>query len=244
MPDKERERWYFGRLQEAIPLLGGNAIEPEPPDFVVTVSGKRLGLELTVFHLPPSPGESPYQEQQSLRDRIVESAERLHAAAGGPPLYVGIIFHDRFRLTKKDVGPLAEAIANSVLVAPVPESMAKPVQLPWGRLPEQTAGIMIHPSVDGRDKLWNAYAGGWVADITQEHVSAVIRAKERSVPLARTRCDELWLVIVHDLFSNSAQAELTEAARDAEYLTILDRVLWFTPHIPAVTYLRSSRLPA
>lgn len=237
MPDKPRERWYLQALQQARPELpSGPPEEMEPPDFVFADVGRRVGVELTLFHLPPRAGQRPHQEQQSLKDHIVVLAERVHAEAGGPALYVGVHFNPQIVLTKRDFEPLSRAIAHSVLEAPFPQSMSGPVEIPWGRRPAQTLGIQIHPSVDGRDKLWHADAGGWVAPIEPTHIADVLSAKERTVHSARSKCDELWLVIVHDVFSRAAPSELTSAAAASEYRAPFDRLIWLDPHHPARSF--------
>lgn len=235
MPDKKRERLYFEALRKAVSgMPAGEAVEPEPPDFVLRDRACSLGVELTVFHLSLASGERPHQEQQNLKDQIVETAERIHATAGGPPLYVGVYFSHEVVLKKTSIQPLARAIADSVLQAPMPRSMSEPVELSWGARPKDVWGIQIHPSIDGKDKLWHSDAGGWVADITSAHVADVIRSKSRKAPLARTRCDKLWLVIVQDDFSLAALAQITSEALSAQYTGPFDRVLWLLPHDPVL----------
>lgn len=237
MPDKKRERYYFDLLRRAVSEIPpGEPVECEQPDFLLRADPHRLGIELTTFHLPPPPGERPYQEQQSLKERIVSVAERLHTQAGGPALYVGVYFSQRDVLRKSDIQPLAKSIAESVLRAPYPTSMNEPVELRFGAVPDGVWGIQIHPSGDGTDKLWHEDAGGWVADITPTHVSEVISAKSRMAAEAKRKCVELWLVIVHDEFSKSAPAAITAEALAAEYHGPFDRVIWFAPHArtPAV----------
>jgi hypothetical protein len=236
MPDKQRERWYFEALRRALPEIpAGTPEEPEPPDFVVGDGSQRLGLELTVFHLPPAVGERPHQEQQSLKDHIVSAAEAIHADWGGPALYVSIYFDPHRVLTKKNIQPLSREIASSILRAPSPRSMREPVELEWGQRPQGISGVQIHPSVDGHDKLWHADSGGWVADITSTHIARIVAAKSRVASLARGRCDRLWLVVVHDLFSRAAPAELTTDAAEATYHGPFDRLIWLTPHSPEQT---------
>ena len=123
MPNKARERFHFEALRKALPELpSGDVEQGECPDFLLISDGHRLGIELTEFHLSPPPGEPYHQEQQSLEDRTVEIAERLHHEAGGPALYVDVIFHDYPPLTKKDTQPSARAIADAVLNHRVPSS--------------------------------------------------------------------------------------------------------------------------
>lgn len=234
VPDKLRERYYFEALRTALPEIPpGEPLEPEPPDFLLRTEHERLGIELTSFHLPPPPGERPHQERQSLKDRIVAIAERLHHETGGPALYVSVFFNAHTTLDKRDIQALARGIADSVLRAPKPESMDKAVELPWGRRPEATSGILIFPSEGGKDKLWHADAGGYVAAISADQIARVVQAKARRAPLARTRCDKLWLVVVNDAFSRAAPAEISAEARRATYEGPFDRLIWLLPSQPA-----------
>lgn len=147
MPDKSRERYYLEALRTALPdLPTGEPLQAEPPDFILQGSGGTLGIEITAFHLPTPEGKRPYQERRSLKDRIVHLAERIHHDAGGPALYVMVHFNEYVELDKKDIQPLANAIAASVLNAPVPRSLNEPVEIPWGERPEATWGILIHRS--------------------------------------------------------------------------------------------------
>jgi len=244
MPDKRRERFYLELLRRALPEIpSSNPAEPEPPDFLFANEMGGLGIEFTSFHLPPSPGKRPHQEQQSLKDRIVEIAERLHHEAGGPALYVGVYFNENYPLDKKDIKRLAKEIAQSVLEAPVPQSIRETVQIPWGYRPEETIGIRIHPSVDGKDKLWHADAGGWVATITPDHVRDVLQSKAKTASRARSHCGELWLVIVNDAFSRAAPAEIADEALEEVYEAPFNRVIWFLPSVPRTLHLKL-RAPA
>ena len=234
MPDKERERYYLSRLRTCVSdIPAGDPVEPEPPDFVFIKDGHRLGIELTTFYLPPEPSKRPHQEQQALKERIVSEAETLHAQAGGPPLYVQIIFNRQKELQKRDIKPFSRELADSILACPVPQHITDPdVKLPWEHKPKWAGIIRVTGSVDGMDKLWQADAGGGVAEISSEHISNVVRSKSNCEPLARIQCDELWLVIVNDNFSRAAQAEITAEALNAMYVGPFDRLIWLLPHVP------------
>jgi hypothetical protein len=199
---------------------------------------------MTAFHLPTEPGKRPYQERQSLKERIVQLAERLHQQSGGPALYVMVCFNERIPLDKKDVQPLAREIAASVLRAPFPRSVNEPVEIPWGRRPAATWGIQIHPSVDGVDKLWHPDAGGWVARVSAQQIADVIKAKARRARVARRRCDRLWLVIVNESFGKAAPAEISEEAVAASYDGPFDRLIWLVPMMPPRAIDLELRSPA
>ena len=231
MPDKGRERFYLEMLRRTVhDVPASDPTEPEPPDFLFSTSDGSLGIDFTLFHLPPPSGKRPHQERQSLKDRIVDIAERLHQKAGGPALYVGVYFNANYVLDKKDTSRLSREIAESVLHAPTPLSIQEPVVIPWGHRPEETYGIHIMKSVDGQDKLWHADAGGWVATITADQVRDVLRTKGRMVTRARSRCEKLWLVIVNDAFSRGAPAEISDETLEQVFEAAFGRVLWFLPH--------------
>ena len=245
MPDKNRERYYLEALRAALPEVpAGEPLEGEPPDFILQGDDGTLGIEITAFHLPTPDGQRPYQERQSLKDRIVQVAERIHHDAGGPALYVMVHFNDHMKLDKKDIQPLANAIAASVLNSPVPRSLHEDVHIPWGRRPEATWGILVRPSLDGEDKLWHPEAGGWVASISPEQIANVVRHKSRTAPVARARCDRLWLVIVNESFGRAAPAEISEQAAAANYEGPFDRLIWLVPFQPPRVIDLALRSPA
>jgi hypothetical protein len=153
MPNKLRERWYLEQVCQAIDLHPDTIDWSERPDFLLISGCHRVGIELTDFFLPPREGERPYQEQQSLKNQIVERAKRLHAEAGGPAFYVSVNFHPSFPLRTQNRQPYALALAASVLRSPLPHARHESMLLPWGHRPPSppasfsrkasTAGIRI-----------------------------------------------------------------------------------------------------
>jgi len=238
MADKEREKFYIGKLWECLPdRPTGQPKGDESPDFLVDTPEGCLGIELTRFYYPPAPGRQPHQEVQALKERVIDMAERLHAAAGGPPLYLNAIFNEQRPLTKHSVPQIARSLADAVLSEEVPRSAGEPsIHIRRLALPDEVPHVCLHGSVDGNDKLWQADAGGWVQEIRSQHVQAVINEKMRTAPLARTRCFRLWLVIVHD-FLNGTAADITPEALANLYNHAFDRVLWLDPHLMKATDL-------
>ena len=93
MPDKNRERYYLEALRAALPEVpAGEPLEGEPPDFILQGDDGTLGIEITAFHLPTPDGQRPYQERQSLKDRIVH-----RVSEGGTRLF-------RFRAFRRRPG--------------------------------------------------------------------------------------------------------------------------------------------
>ncbi|HSA77263.1 MAG TPA: hypothetical protein VLG72_00190 [Nitrospirota bacterium] len=241
MSDKTREEFYLTKLQQVLPNIGGVQIRcSESPDFVFDQSGQIKGLEITVFHLPAEQGKKSHQETVSLRRCVVNRAEELHRARGGPALYLHAMFNSHLRLRKAMVPELAEKLAREVLESPTPASIEDgPYHISPSRLPPEFVRVWFHTSVDGKDKLWQPNVGGWEASIGTDHISAVIQEKDRLVSLYRESCEEVWLVIVHDLFSGAAHSKLTPEAAAAIYRHQFDRDIWLEPHIPSALELKN-----
>lgn len=241
MPDKDQERYYLKRLMSAIrPKLQGSVSEHEPPDFVVSTPRGRVGIEFTVFYLPPKQGHRPYQEQQNLRNRIVELARSRNKERNGKALYLTVFFQDSHSLKKQDCPPLAEAIVRAVEQSPLPGSITETTIIDWKLLPEGVNTISMHGSIDGIDQLWSADSSDYVAKIETDQIQTVISDKFRIERRARSQCDELWLVVVNEVFSIAPQAEIDEIAKEAIYEYPFEKVLWLEPHIPRATALAKS----
>ena len=243
MPNKGRERFYLDRLRAcSVGLPDGEPRDSESPDFLFAVSPS-LGVEFTQFHLPAPPGERPHQEVQSLQEQVIAIAEHAHASAGGPALYLQAIFGRHGRLAKATVRQIGKALADALLSYPVPRSKTDAsVKIPRALLPEEIAHVRVHGSVNGADRLWQCGYGSWVAPVTTGHVHAEIDRKQRKAPLAKQKCERLWLVIVQDLSTEAHACELTEAARLGPYRHPFDRLLWLEPHAPSAVDLGAAAI--
>jgi len=239
MPDKERERYYLRRLKQCTELPDVQE-DSERPDFLLGYRPNIIGIELTEYHHPPTPGKRAHQEVQSLKNRVIKIAEQLHTKAGGPALYLSVIFGPHGCLSKETVMPIAEALAEAVLSEPAPKSPYDPrVKIARERLPREIAHVSFSASIDGRDKLWQVDRGGWVMPVETSDIQREIDKKQRMSVAARAKCDTLWLIIVHDLV-RGAHCELSAEAKSAFYRHAFDRVLWLEPHLPHVTELRAA----
>src|SRR5690606_21250966 len=137
-------------------------------------------IEITQFYPPPDNGARPGQEVQSLKDQVVEVAHRMHVESGGPALYVTVFFRSPLGVTKRDIQIVARELAEAIRRTPVPTRIDDPIaSVSWRDLPPSIASVHIHGSVDGKDQLWYADAGGWVVPVDASHVNAVVARKER-----------------------------------------------------------------
>ena len=91
---KTKEQWFLDRFLENLELSPDDPPEyGEKPDFIVTIDGKGIGLEVTEsFFSDVVPGER--HKFQILRERATEKACQLFRANGGPALRVVAVFND------------------------------------------------------------------------------------------------------------------------------------------------------
>src|SRR5262245_46567758 len=242
MANKRLERWYLGQLRVALKDFPvGELEETESPDFIIGSPERAVGIEVTAFHLPPEEGERQHQETQRLKDLVVARALAIHRNAGGPGLYVSVFFARPLAITKRNAQEISEALALAILATAVPASLEEGAyQVAWGRLPRGINDITIRASVDGQDRLWHADAGGWVAPVAREHIERVVQRKNEMLSTARSKCSDVWLVIVNDEFSRAAPVELSDAAACFSYAHEFNRIFWLDAHNPVVRELNRS----
>ena len=230
MPKKDRERAYLARFLATVQDCPRSPVhEGEAPDFAVGVGQASIGLEFTVFESVRSPGDSHPTEQDSLRWRAVEAAERLHAQAGGQPLYVRVRFRDRAPLNKRHVADVARQLQAAIAATELPSSFANgEVDVGSESLPVQVVSVNVRASIDGQDKLWNPTFGSWVRTVGPSEVDAVILRKAPKLANYRLRASRVWLVIVNDLLASGDAVQLGDSGVHATYDYPFDRVYWLS----------------
>src|SRR3990172_5338391 len=113
MTKDEIEKTYldgFAKTLAKFPV--GWLSKSESPDFLISNEEGTLGIELTRIFRKPSQGESPLRAQESLRERITESAKARYDALGQPPIHVGVLFNNQFALRRQDVKQIAQRLAD------------------------------------------------------------------------------------------------------------------------------------
>ena len=119
---KRRERFFLDRFLEHQGISPTCIQKLDPPDFLIEVEGRKVGIEVTELFIRsskseahPRPAEDPLlQKVESNTDRIVSEARRIYFDAGNPPVLSTIIFSDRITLDKKKGDQIAKLIASQI----------------------------------------------------------------------------------------------------------------------------------
>jgi hypothetical protein len=237
-PDRRaEERSHLARFLESLPGAPAGARDfGDKPDLVIHTETHRIGIEHPqVFPLQDVLGKPFPKEAESLDQRSVERAQQLFEERGGPALlvYVYVYFND-MPIRKADVPGIAERLSAVVpRIAPVGpgnwieiESWSYNRTAP-GVLPEQVEELfVIRPPRPDAESLWGVGRAGTVPDLTRERIQEAIDEKGAKLAEYRSRCEEMWLLLVAHGFSPATDLRLPEGF--AETFTFgFDRVFYF-----------------
>jgi hypothetical protein len=223
MTNKEIEQYYlngFARTLAKFPV--GRRLQPDPPspDFLISNEDGTLGIELTRIFLKPSQGKSPPREQESLRNRITESARARCRALGQPPIRVLLFFNNQVTLRKGKVEQIAEklaALVNRLIPDPGEQIEEEYKWVNRAYFPEAFDKVIV-----GRPE-WlrrSAWKGASYVDLPPFSISEVqdrITEKNIRVPSYLKHCDRIWLVLCTCGEGPSSYVGLSDEAIQATY---------------------------
>lgn len=225
---KEAELWQFERFVVVMPALQGlEVIESEEPDFLIKLSGKTLGIELTeLYHEPPEDGV-PLQAQEVLRLRTAKAAQRLYAAKGLPSLHVSVYFNPSYVLSKRDVLRLSTSISDLVARnAPHPGQLFTE-EYGWVNrdyFPEEINSISAWHVPSLTEPFFSSPSASFIPTLEESDIERVLRSKEPKVQRYRERCHEIWLLVSFDQGRLSTCFEHDEEVLRRRYASSFDRV--------------------
>ena len=228
---KSKERWFLDRflkkqrLSTDLPLECG-----EKPDFIITIDGKRIGLEVTEFFFSDVVPAEPYKFQ-ILRELAIEKACQLFRTNGGPALRVVPEFNDYIEplgpKNNKEVEDFAKRFERAVWRNGWPGNPSKRHTFRGGRkLPElDYYSVMACP--EGANDLWGRAGPTHQEVLEAHHIQSALNLKAPKYRSYTGDFDEVWLVIYTEGGLRNVPNEIGEAARNSVYNFPFDRAYWF-----------------
>jgi len=208
---KRHKRFLLDRFLE-LQGISPASIEPlDPPDFLIDLEGRKVGIEVTELFIRsnkseahPQPEEEPLlQAAESITNLIVSKARKIYFDAGNPPVLSTIWFSDRITLDKKKGDQIAELIAHQIQTMSLQNSQA----VAWRSsedeneersLSESVAIIHTYRVPELRFARWTVARPGLVATLTPKHLQEVIDKKAKKINGYKKVAEEIWLLIVAD----------------------------------------------
>lgn len=216
---KEVERVYLDRFIEATgELRGANIIESESPDFLCTVAGRTIGLEVTRLFHDQRFGKHAPRAVHTFREQIVERARQLYMGTGRGGVHVGVPFEDcEIKDPEAAARKLAEFIAASVVDRA--DDFLASADEDSRLLPE-----FLQIRVNQGQGLWAVTEAQRAPHLTREILQSAVDSKAPCVEEYRRKADECWLVLVLDRYPLAGSFSVQENALTANFHTGFDRV--------------------
>ena len=204
----------------------GTLIEGEAPDFVLPTPGRTFGFEVTQLFQPPSTSRFPPREIEAFREEVVRRAEDIYAASGGLPVDVNAYFSIR-PATRQDKEALAQSLSDFVRghypaerqVLLFRENEPQPV------LPRGFGSISIARPLGDQSRVWFTGGVGETILLTRELLATTISEKNSLVAHYLSHVDEVWLLIVTDLFPSSSSFSVPREVQGWSFSHKFDRLL-------------------
>jgi hypothetical protein len=207
---KQHERFLLDRFLEHQGITPTNIDPGESPDFLVTLDGRTVGIEVTELFIRsnksgahPQPQEAPLlQAAESITNLIVSKAWKIYVDAGNPPVKSTVWFSDRITLDKKKVDQIAELIARQIQSMSLQNLQA----VAWRSSEDEneehclseSVAIIHTDKVPERFARWTVGRPGLVANLTRARLQEEIEKKASKFDAYKKRIEEIWLLIVAD----------------------------------------------
>jgi hypothetical protein len=172
--------------------------DSEGPDFLVSIGGREVGIEVTELHHRADHPSSSLQAREAVASRVVHEARRRFQEQGGPSLSVSLLFSPAFDPGTVQRRELAEYLCDLVwrILPPAGELNR------WRPAPEDyRAGTPLISYVQVLHQPqhivshWRDGEAGWVAPLTLSLTQEAVDAKAARLPQYRQRAGEQWLLL-------------------------------------------------
>ncbi len=227
-PQKVYETWQLRRFMENYNLFPrGDIIPTEEPDFLIKTQQVCVGIELTNFYRTVNSGKRPLQEQESLRDLLIERAKYLYIKHNESPLNVHVFFNHTVPFKKTNIPRLAEKISSICMDFNVSKSkeLRRISHQDVNGFPVEISCILVSPS---SHDFWVAQPG---ADLTPKCTTTAIqnRIDDKNAKVLKylEKCDTIWLIIFADETKLSSTTDIPTEVQGHAYQSKFDRIFIF-----------------
>ena len=177
--------------------------EGESPDFIFHFGDHTLGIEVTEMVSPRVPsGDNPRQSSRTL-ERLARAIRRCYETMGGPHAHISIFPSERVRVSRVELPRLAHVLAATIVDGLAKVMNDYPLQQPWPLAIQHRVvrSIAAWHCAPDEQACWHVHRGGMVDSANAEDILATLRGKESKLAQYRTKANEVWLLVVCDMFS-------------------------------------------
>jgi hypothetical protein len=194
---KYRERWVMNLFienykKEIIALLN----EQECPDFIVSVDGRKIGVELTEVFQDSHLGVSKLKQSSSEGSSFTEDLISIIQPHIPFAFSIGIHFNKNIPIkksTKQEVLKRLEEICIPFMIN-LQDREHLELENYYHNLPNEIDNIHIYRFDGMEESIDSRPEGGAVACLTISHIKTILANKENKLSSYES-CDEQWLLI-------------------------------------------------
>ncbi len=221
---------FIESLSDDVPAPAESFTDGENPDFILhQSSGQTLGIELTVLHHPnPSNSRLPLRQEEGIQEHICREVEQRWRQSGPPWSDVSIHFLGRTLPSKRDEPQVADALMEVIRRAIPPAD---------GEVNIGRDDLWQHPMLgrlvqsisvwrwSGLDRPYvHASIAAFLPSLSHSLIQAHISKKNRRSTDYRKKCDEIWLVLVHNETGTSTHFDRRDLDLSESFQMNCDRV--------------------
>jgi len=202
----------------------------ESPDFLIQQESQVLGIEIVDYVRGQSEGESVDRRNESLWQRVADTARKEFEATHSVPLLVHFFWYPHRHPRQADVRRLATS-AVSVISKHIPEEVFTTTRVVNNNmkntpLEEFLDSITILRVRNDEQSLWSFIDVGFI-EVQVEEIQRLISAKSEKINDYKRHCNIAWLVIVAEGRHISSSVSLTEEVLSYSYKSQFSRVLFY-----------------
>jgi hypothetical protein len=188
----------------------------------------RTGIEVTGLFIPNVDRKLPLQAEESLQERIVQSAKALYAAGSNPAVRVRIYFSAHEGISKQDVAEVAEFISRAVTEhIPANGNSCELEDEGEDHWPSCLNSVHISRATFITANDWHCSRAGFEFTCGVHHLQDCIDQKNLKLSGYLARCDRVWLLFVVEGFAPSSFIELSDEVTSHCFRTGFNRVFVF-----------------
>ncbi|HTV39551.1 MAG TPA: hypothetical protein VMF08_03175 [Candidatus Sulfotelmatobacter sp.] len=225
--NKAGELFYLEQFKRNHPgFPEGDVCPEECPDFLVKAENKTVGIEVTQYFRDGADGSKPpLQQREAIRERVLDEARQVAGQCLLPGAYVFVHFDFNFYCVRSEVRTTAGKLVQLVGVAL--QASQKEIFLRRGEIEIKGVDAIFIKPIEGKNCIWRAPLASFVPTVTAEKIQSILSGKNARCDDYRSKCDEIWLIIVMDRFRASSFSLLPPLVMDHAYSHKFDSAFLF-----------------
>lgn len=227
---KELEKLHLNGFASVYKDFPSGTIVPfERPDFIINTNSLLLGIEhKQIFKDVESHGSS-LQAQERQRLRLIKQTKEIYDNNGGPTLSAYFIFNIDRNMSSSQISGLANYFAEILISKKFNLNELSNIDFFEDSPPDQE---IVHSIIVERrpvigESNFSHVSMGWTFDIKPSRMLNEIKVKESKIDQYKMNCQEIWLLIVADDFTNATSVDLSPDAINYSYPTSFDKIFFY-----------------